>query len=82
MGAYKIKTVITADGKIILPKKYKDLYKHKVEILLYDQEAQDEDDSKININVAGSLKKYSNISLINKEKSAWLESTKEKHANN
>lgn len=37
MATYKIKTTITGDGKIILPANLKNLYNHKVELLLMDK---------------------------------------------
>ena len=40
MLAYKIETTITDDGKIILPKNLKNIYNHKVEILLLDKEIE------------------------------------------
>jgi hypothetical protein len=38
MLAYKIETTITEDGKIILPANLKNIYSHKVEILVLDKE--------------------------------------------
>ncbi|HRX49434.1 MAG TPA: hypothetical protein P5120_18070 [Spirochaetota bacterium] len=37
MPTYKIQTTITGDGKIILPANLKNLYNHKVELLLMDK---------------------------------------------
>jgi len=38
MQAYKLETTITNDGKIILPVNFKNIYSHKVEILVLDKE--------------------------------------------
>ena len=38
MNAYKIKTTITNDGKIILPKDLKEIFNHEVEIIVLDKE--------------------------------------------
>ena len=38
MNAYKIETTITDDGKIILPSDLKNIFNHKVEIVVLDKE--------------------------------------------
>ena len=36
MRKYKLKTKITSDGKIILPKDLGEIFNHKVEVFLFD----------------------------------------------
>ena len=38
MHAYKIETIITNDGKIILPPDLSNIFNHKVEIVVLDKE--------------------------------------------
>ena len=44
MNAYKIKTTITNDGKIILPLDLKDIFNHEVEVIVLDQEYRKNND--------------------------------------
>ena len=37
MKAYKVETFITNDGKIILPKNLKEIFNHKVEVVVLDK---------------------------------------------
>jgi len=49
MQAYKLETTITNDGKIILPVNFKNIYSHKVEILVLDKEPQKKKNSALGI---------------------------------
>ena len=78
MNVYKLDTVVTEDGKIILPSTLKKIFKHQVKILLIDREKQEKNNNLKS--VKGILHKYAKSSNIKNEKNAWLEAAKEKHA--
>ena len=49
MHAYKLETTITNDGKIILPPNFKNIYNHKVEIVVLDKEPKRKENSTFGI---------------------------------
>ena len=56
MNAYKLKTTITNDGKIILPKNLKEIFNHEVELIVLDKDYQKNNNVQLGIyNLGGKL---------------------------
>jgi hypothetical protein len=63
MEAFKLETVVTDDGKIILPRNLKEIFNHKIEILLMNAEpSKNRKPKKLHIHTfkcGGKLKDFS-----------------------
>lgn len=63
MEAFKLETVVTDDGKIILPKSLNKIFNHKIEVLLLNTEiAEHKEPGKLHIHTfkcGGKIKDFS-----------------------